>query len=308
MKILIIGSKGMLGGALAEAFAGEELFLWDLEDIDITDEKQVQEKIGELKPDVIINAAAYNAVDKCETEEGFAIAKKVNGEGPGYLAAIAKDLGAVFVHYSSDYIFGGEMKKEGFKEDDEPSPVNKYGESKLLGEQAVQKYGDKYYILRTCKLFGKIGKSEVAKKSFVDLMLQLASERDKLEVVDEEYASPTYALDLAKRTKEIILSGEVAPAMRRGTAPPRFPYGIYHVTNSDACTWYEFAKEIFKIKNTKLAGAPHVAGHLPEIIPVSSDKFPRPARRPKFSVLLNTKLPKMRSWREALEEYLNIQY
>ncbi len=283
----------MLGGALADAFAGEELFLWDLENIDITDEKQVKEKIGELKPDIIINAAAYNAVDKCETEEGFEIAKKVNGEGPGYLAAAAKKSGAVFVHYSSDYVFGADIKKEGYKENDVPNPVNKYGESKLLGEKRVQEKGEKYYILRTCKLFGKPGESEVAKKSFVDIMLQLAAERDKLEVVDEEYASPTYVADLAARTKEIIESA---------MTPSRLPYGIYHVTNSDACTWYEFAKEIFKIKNIDV-----------EVEPISSEKFSclafregraRPAKRPKFSVLLNTKLPKMRSWKEALEEYL----
>lgn len=274
----------MLGGALAEVFRGEEIFLWDLEDIDITSREMVFKKIGELKPEIIINAAAYNAVDKCEEPEGFAQAKKVNGEGPGYLAEIAKELGAIFVHYSSDYVFGGDEKKEGYREDDTPSPVNKYGEAKLLGEQRVEEKGEKYYILRTCKLFGKPGASETAKKSFVDLMLQLASERNKLEVVNEEYASPTYAPDLAGRTKEIIAGG--------------YPYGIYHVTNSDACTWYGFAKEIFESETTS-------SRFQPEIIPVTSDKFPRPARRPKFSILLNTKLPKMRSWREALREYLS---
>lgn len=268
----------MLGQYLAEVFSGEELFLWDREEIDITDEKQAREKITKLTPDLIINAAAYNAVDKCEEEEGFAIAKKVNGEAPGYLAKIAKEVGSVFVHYSSDYVFDG-SKEEGYKENDEPSPVNKYGESKLMGEREVQKYGDRYYILRTCKLFGNPASSAEAKKSFVDLMLQLAGERDKLEVVDEEYASPTYALDLAKRTKEIVDGG--------------YPWGIYHATNDDACTWYEFAKEIFKIKNIDI-----------KVEPVNSDKFPRLARRPKFSVLLNTKLPEMRSWREALREYL----
>ena len=278
MKILIIGAKGMLGQYLAEVFSGNELYLWDKEEIDITNETQSREKVTELKPDLIINAAAYNAVDNCESPEGFEIAKKVNGEGPGYLAKIAKELGATFVHYSSDYVFAGD-NKEGYKEDDKPSPVNKYGESKLLGEQNIAKFGEKYYILRTCKLFGKPASSIEAKKSFVDLMLNLAEKHAKLEVVDEEYASPTYALDLAKRTKEII-KGE-------------YPFGIYHTTNSDACTWYEFAKEIFKIKNMDV-----------KVDPVTSDKFPRPARRPKFSVLLNTKLPEMRSWRESLKEYL----
>lgn len=278
MKILIIGAKGMLGQYLAEVFSGNELYLWDREEIDITDEAQVREKITELKPELIVNAAAYNAVDKCEEEDGFAIAKKVNGQGPGYLAKIAKELNSIFVHYSSDYVFAGE-NKDGYKEDDQPSPVNKYGESKLLGEQNVAKFGEKYYILRTCKLFGKPASSIEAKKSFVDLMLNLAEKRDKLEVVDEEYASPTYALDLAKRTKEIIDN--------------KHPYGIYHTTNSEACTWYEFAQEIFKIKKIDI-----------EVESVSSDKFPRPARRPKFSVLLNTKLPEVRSWKESLKEYL----
>lgn len=285
MKILIIGAKGMLGQELINAFrdkgdetGGAEIIAWDREEVDITDEFGSAQKIKDLKPEIIINAAAYNAVDKCEEAEGFLIAKKVNGEAPGYLAKIAKELGVIFIHYSTDYVFAGD-KKEGYREDDTPNPISKYGESKLLGEENVKKFGERYYILRTCKLFGRPAISEAAKKSFVDIMLNLAGKQDTIEAVDEEYASPTYVLDLAERTREVAGGG--------------YPWGVYHVTNSGACTWYEFAKEIFKIKNIKI-----------NLVSVSGDKFPRPASRPKFSMLLNTKLPPMRSWQEALKNYL----
>jgi dTDP-4-dehydrorhamnose reductase len=287
IKILIIGSKGMLGQELMRVFGDKrqetesaEIIGWDRGEIDVANEVEVNQKIKDLKPDIIINAAAYNAVDKCEEEEGFAIAKKINGEAPGYLAKIAKELEIILVHYSTDYVFAGD-KKEGYKEDDAPSPISKYGESKLLGEENVRKFGEKYYLLRTCKLFGRPAISEAAKKSFVDIMLNLAGKQDTIEAVDEGYASPTYAPDLAQRTREIV--------------DGHYPWGIYHVTNSGACTWYEFAKEIFKIKNIKI-----------NLIPVGGDKFPRPARRPKFSPLINTKLPLMRSWQEALKEYLKL--
>lgn len=277
MKILIIGSKGMLGQDLAEVFSVQELILWDKDEIDITDEDLAFKKIKEEKPDVIINSAAYNDVDGCE--DSFELAKKVNGYAVGYLAKAAKEIGAVLIHYSTDYVFKGD-KKEGYKEDDRPNPQSKYAESKYLGEQELQKNTDKYYLIRTSRLFGKPAIAVGAKKSFVDKMLELSKNHDKLEVVDEEYSNPTYTPDLARQTKYIVEN--------------KLLFGIYHAVNEGACTWYEFAKEIFKIKNIDV-----------KLVPVGSDKFPRLAKRPNYSSLINTKLPKLRSWQEALRDYLS---
>lgn len=309
-KILILGAKGMLGQELKSVFTENdyEVTAWDKEELDIADEAQVLEKITKLAPGVIINAAAYNAVDKCEKDEQeFELAKKINGQAPGYLAKAAKEIGAVFVHYSSDYVFGAEMPELpepagctgscgscalhndfepeiGYAEDATPSPVNKYGESKLMGEEAVKKNGDKYYIIRLSKLFGKPATGEDAKRSFFDVMLELGkkaqSSGEAVKAVDEETSCFTYAVDLAKKTKEIIEAKK--------------DFGIYHVTNSEACTWFEAVEELYL-----QAGLEKV-----KIEPVSGEEFPRAALRPYFSALINKKLNPLRSYKEALAEYL----
>jgi dTDP-4-dehydrorhamnose reductase len=282
-KILILGSKGNLGQQLVAVLKNDyEVIAFDRDEVDITDRDLVIKKINDIKPDIIINAAAYNAVDKCEEEEGYEIAKKINGEAPEYLAQGALEANAVLVHYSSDYVFNGE-KKEGYKEDDSPNPISKYGETKLMGERAIMnlsEQGLKYYLIRTSKLFGSIGKSEQSKQSFFDTILKLAKEKKEIDVVDEEVSSFTYTPDLAKATKELVESAK--------------EYGIFHIVNSGPCTWYEAVKELFKL-----------AGVNVRVNPVTSDKFPRPAKRPKYSVLLNTKLKPMRDWNIALKEYLN---
>ncbi|MCX6763998.1 MAG: NAD(P)-dependent oxidoreductase [Candidatus Moranbacteria bacterium] len=321
-KILIIGAKGMLGQVLAKVFSGDknnEVTAWDKEEIDITDEKQVGKKISKLKPEIIINAAAYNAVDKCEDAKGYEIAKNINGQAPGYLAKIAKKINAILVHYSSDYVFDGEPElpeptgcghncgscglhegftpQIGFAEYAKPKPINNYGKSKLMGEKEVQKNTKKYYIIRTSKLFGKPAISEGAKKSFFDVMLEAGKKNNgvhpvkysqgesaksgfnRVKVIDEETACFTYAPDLAKKTKEIIESKK--------------PFGIYHVVNSEPCTWYEAVLELYQQAKIKT-----------KVIPISAEEFLRPAKRPYYSVLLNTKLNPMRSYKEALREYL----
>lgn len=280
--LLIIGAKGMLGQELVQVFSDSyHVIGWDREDIDATDAGECREKIGELRPDIIINAAAYNAVDKAEEEaEAATLAHKLNAKAPGQLAQLAKELGALFVHYSSDYVFAGDTE-EGYAEDAQTNPLNVYGKSKAAGEQAVIEHGEKYYIIRLSKLFGKPATSEAAKKSFVDVMLYLATDggKDHLDLVDEEDSSPTYAPDLAQFTRNLI--------------EDTVEYGIYHGVNSGHCTWYEFAKEVFAIRNIEMSTSP-----------VGMDAFPRPAKRPKHSVLLNTKRAKQRSWQEALKEYL----
>jgi len=304
-KILIIGAKGMLGQELIRIFGRDKDYAvtaWDKDEIDITKEKDASAKIKKLKPAIIINSAAYNAVDKAEGEKEFEIAKKINGQAPGNLAKIAKSIGATFVHYSSDYVFNGEpeinfepagcsgnctgcglhqnfVPQIGFDEKSKPKPISNYGKSKLLGEKEVQKVKGKNYIIRLSKLFGRPAKAEGAKKSFFDVMLEAGKKNKTVKVVDEETSCFTYAPDLAKKTKEIIEAEK--------------PFGIYHVINSDPCTWYEAVLELYKQAKIKT-----------KVIPVSSDEFPRPAKRPAYSVLLNTKLNPMRSYKEALKEYL----
>lgn len=323
IKLLVVGSSGMLGQELVSVFKNDKdykVFAWDKKEIDITIQKQVQEKIAKLKPAIILNAAAYNNVDGCEKNKTeFEKAKNLNGKAPGYLAKIAKKIDAILVHYSTDYVFNGlpeipEPKgcagmcsscslhqnfvpQIGFDENAVPDPLQKYGKTKLMGEEAVQKNGEKYYIIRLSKLFGKPAKNKEAKKSFFDVMLTLGKKHKEVHpvksakggfapqkfngvrVVDEETSCFTYAPDLARKTKQIIEA--------------RKPFGIYHVANSGACTWYEAAVELYKQAKLKT-----------KVIPVSSAEFQRPAERPYVSILINTKLNPLRNYKLALKEYL----
>lgn len=286
MKILILGAKGNLGQQLAQVFKNNyEVSAWDRKELDITDKESVLRKIKSVKPRMIINAAAYNAVDKCEADENeFDLAKKINGEAVGYLAQAALENNAVLVHYSSDYVFNGE-NENGYREDDEPNPISKYGETKLMGERAVVdagKQGLKYYLIRASKLFGPQAISKASKPSFFDIMLKLAESKNEIDVVDEEVSCFTYTPDLAAATKDLIES--------------KNPYGICHITNSGSCTWYKAAKELFKLAGINI-----------KVNAVAGDKFPRPAKRPKYSVLLNTKLDNLRDYKEALSEYLKVE-
>lgn len=295
----------MLGQELARIYADSakyELYAWDIEDIDITDEKNTQAKIRELSPEIIFNAAAYNAVDKCETDKaGLEMAKKLNSLAPGYLAKAARETGATLVHYSTDYVFSGMpdipepegctgscgscslhdgfIPEMGFRESDIPEPIQNYGKTKLAGEDAVQKDGEKYYIIRLSKLFGKPASAEGAKRSFFDVMLEAGKKNKEVKAVDEETSCFTYAPDLAQKSKEIV--------------ELEMPYGIYHVTNSGAATWYEAAAELYK-----------QAGLKTKVVAVGAEEFPRPAQRPYVSTLINTKLMPLRKWQDALREYL----
>ncbi|MBI2099123.1 dTDP-4-dehydrorhamnose reductase [Candidatus Uhrbacteria bacterium] len=278
MKTLIIGAKGMLGQELVKVFSYGQVLAWDKEEIDITDKNDVLKKILETKPDLIINAAAYNAVDKAEEDE--ATANLLNGTAVSYLAQAATIGGAAIIHYSTDYVFDG-TNKNGYAEDARPAPLSVYGRSKLLGEKELVRNADKHYLIRTSRLFGPPAASGAAKKSFPDAILDLAKTKKYLDLVDEEYSSPTYAKDLASRTKEIM--------------DKQMPYGIYHAANSGACTWYGFGKKVLEIAKEGAVCRP-----------VSSSAFPRPAKRPAYSELISTKMPPLRSWEEALTEYLNI--
>jgi len=283
-KILILGAQGNLGQQLVKVFSTDaeyEVIGWDRTEIDVTDNGLIKKKINDLKPQIIINAVAYNAVDDIESDEGFAIAEKLNVKAVANLAQEALAIGAIMVHYSTDYVFEGN-NEAGYKEDDEPKPISRYGESKLMGEQEVIRLsgrGLKWYLIRTSKLFGPKGTSEKVKPSFFDTMLNLSKTQESLDIVNEEVSCFTYTPDLANETKKLLESDK--------------GYGIYHIVNSNPVTWYQAAKKLFKITETKI-----------KVNPVTSDNFPRPAKRPKYSVLLNTKLKKLRRWDGALKEYL----
>jgi len=275
-KILILGANGMLGHALAEIFADQNPILWDSADLDITKADQVKTKLAELKPTLILNAAAYTDVDCAERNKE--LANSVNGYGVGYLAKAAKELGAILVHYSTDYIFDGK-NKNGYKENDPTNPISAYGFSKQLGEQQLQQNCEMYYLIRSSWLFGEYGG-----KNFVKRILTKAQNQRKLKVVNDHFGKPTYAKDLAAKTREIINQQK--------------PCGIYHVTNEtmpEGISWYDLAKKAVELVGLKT-----------EVVPCSSAEFPQPAKRPKYAMLVNTKLKPMRSWEEALEEYLNL--
>lgn len=280
MKLLILGAKGNLGNQLTQTYNGAEIFGWDKNDVDITDMKNLTKKIIDLKPEIIINAAAYNAVDKCQVDEKeYALAKKINSEAVGVIAEAAKKINALFIHYSTDYVFAGN-NIEGYDEAAEPNPINNYGQSKLAGEKEILNCQNlKYYLIRTSKLFGPKGLSEVAKPSFFDIMLRAAAEKDEIKVVDEEKSCFTYTPDLAAATKNLT--------------DKKMPFGIYHIANSGPATWFEACAELFKIAKIDK-----------KIISISGAEFKRPALRPASSILLNTKLPPLRSYQEALEEYI----
>ncbi|MDP3057626.1 MAG: NAD(P)-dependent oxidoreductase [bacterium] len=305
-KVLILGASGMLAADLIKVFSASKkyaLTAWGFRDLDITNEEAVKEKIGKFKPDIIINAAAYTAVDQAEKE--FDKAMAVNGYALKNLAEIASETGACLVHYSTDYVFDGKNPK-GYKEDSEPNPVSAYGQSKFVGEQMISMTAfhnsgggcagcgaghgcDKikamkplnYYIIRSSWLYGKNG------KNFVDTMVGLAAKHKELKVVKDQRGSPTFTVDLAKATKDLIEKD--------------LSFGIYHFTNKTpkkGINWYDFAREIFKIKKIKVA-----------VKPVTTKEFYSGnknylAKRPAYSMLINTKLPSARNWKEALKDYL----
>ncbi len=278
VRWLIVGGAGQLGRDLQDVLSDQDTAAVDLPDIDITDSASVAAAFDTHTPDVVVNAAAYTAVDAAEDDE--ATATLVNGTGPGLLAAAcAVRPGTRLVQVSTDYVFSGDANVP-YPESASPDPRSAYGRSKLLGEQAVQsELPDRSYIIRTAWLYGQHG------ANFVKTMLRLESERDTVAVVDDQIGQPTWSHDLARQIRVLLESG--APA------------GVYHGTNSGETSWFGFTREIFRL-----------VGADPERVqPTTTDAFPRPAPRPAFSVLghdawTQVGLPEMRPWDEALADAL----
>jgi len=216
MKILILGAKGMLGHDLMKVFGAFWPLGLGINDLDITDVKKLTRKLKKLKPDVIINAAAYTDVDAAEKNKK--LAQKINGQAVANLARLSLRLGAILIHFSTDYVFSG-RKKQGYQESDLPeTPLNNYGRSKLIGERQINKLasqGLKYYLIRTSWLFGPASHRH-HHKNFVDTILKLAKNRKMIKVVNDQFGSPTYTYDLALAVKNLLIN--------------KAPYGIYHLT------------------------------------------------------------------------------
>ena len=283
MKILITGANGMLAKSVRKRLEGNELICTDVADLDITDEEAVLKKVSEIKPEYIINCAAYTAVDKAET--AGEIVEKINADGPRNLAKAAKKNECVLVHVSTDYVFGGDLDVEkDYKEDDPKNPVTAYGITKLHGEEAIEENTDKYYIFRTAWLYGD-------GNNFVRTMLKLGEEKDELNVVSDQHGSPTYAEDLANFIGEAI--------------EKKIPYGIYNATNEGYTTWYDFTKAIFEY-----------AGIVCRVNPVTTEEYIKmmkvtQAKRPKNSQMTKEKLKaqgiEVPEWEDALKRYLKAE-
>jgi dTDP-4-dehydrorhamnose 3,5-epimerase/reductase len=281
-RVLITGANGGMGSVLVKEFrsAGYDVLATDKDTLDITNGEEVHEFMKAEKPDIIINSAAYNFVDDAEERDGYEKAYAINALGPENLAREAASMDIPFVHYSTDYVFDG-RQTGGYTENDEPRPISKYGESKAAGEQLVRRAGGQWYICRMSKLFGPSGNSLNAKPNFVDLMLRLATEKPMLQIVDEENGNPTYTVDAAAMTRQVL----------EGC----YESGVYHlVSGGPAVTPFEFAEEVFVLGGID---TPRER--------VSADAFPRAAARPKFAQLHNTKLPPLRSRIVALRHYLD---
>lgn len=276
MKVLVTGVKGQLGHDVVNELEkkGHVAVGVDVEEMDITDSAKVEEVITREMPEAVVHCAAYTAVDAAE--DNIDICRKVNAEGTENIAKVCGKLDIKIIYISTDYVFDGEGTHM-WQPDDERHPLNVYGQTKYEGELAVEKYTDKYFIVRIAWVFGVNG------KNFIKTMLKLGSTKDELNVVNDQVGSPTYTYDLAKLLVDMVESDK---------------YGRYHATNEGHCTWYEFAKEIFK-----------QAGMNVKVNPVSSDEFPSKAKRPHNSRMSKDKLEqngfeKLPAWEDALVRYL----
>lgn len=286
MKLLITGASGQLGQAFVRLLSDNESFSYTAyshREMDICSVVAVDNRVERDKPDVIINAAAYTAVDRAEDEVDQAFA--VNRDGPGVLAKISAEAGLPIIHYSTDYVFDGE-KASDWTETDTVSPLGVYGSSKLAGENVVRELNERHIILRTSWVFSPYG------NNFVKTMLRLGKEREVLTVVNDQFGKPTCALEIARITLEIL---------------PRITgnYGIYNLAQPETTSWFEFARSIFKDATDAGIGLT-----LRELQGIPSSKYPTIARRPKNSSLATEKLEdvfniSMQSWKTSLTEVIS---
>jgi dTDP-4-dehydrorhamnose reductase len=270
---VVLGSAGQLGRDLIPRLDGEVIGLTRAR-ADLTRAETLQSTLSELRPDVVISCAAYNFVDKAESEADAAFA--VNAWGVRALASICRELGCTLVHFSTDYVFGlDDGRRTPYTEADAPGPISVYGLSKLAGEYLIRSLCPKHLIIRTCGLYGVWGSGGKG-GNFVETMLRLAGQGKPLRVVADQICTPSYTVDVATATAALLTTGR---------------HGVCHITNSDSCSWHEFAAAIFELTGIKA-----------DLTPIASAEYQAAARRPSYSVLASTE--PLRPWRDALAAYL----
>ena len=279
MKILLIGASGQLGADLAKVLAGHELLAPPRRSLDLLQPNRIRQVLQSERPQVVINTAAFHRVDDCESRASTAF--QVNGEAVLNLALAARDIEAVLVHYSTDYVFDGAAARP-YREGDLPRPINVYGVSKLAGEHLLASAWERHFLIRTSGLYGRAGSSGKG-GNFVETMIRKATAGESVRVVHDQRLTPTSTRELARATAALVETSH---------------YGLFHVTSKGNCTWYEFAGEIFQL-----------LGLEPDLTPTTSDAFAAAARRPAYSVLANHHLDDLgmddlKHWKDALREYL----
>ncbi|MEP6515493.1 dTDP-4-dehydrorhamnose reductase [Microcoleus vaginatus] len=285
MKILLAGGSGQLAQELQPILLSSgEVIAVDRTRLDLSQPESIRQAMAEIQPDLVVNAGAYTAVDKAESEPELANA--VNGIAPGILAEECEKLGASLMHFSTDYVFDG-SHGSAYLETDSTNPLGSYGKSKLAGEEAIRKAGNRHIIIRTAWVYGNGGKG-----NFVKTMLRLGKEREEIRVVADQIGSPTWTGDLSAATSQIIpLLGQES-------------FGTYHYTNSGVCSWYDFAIAIFE--EAAQLGLPL---KVQRVIPITTSEYPTPAKRPAFSVLSTVKISALLGtypphWRQGLRQML----
>ncbi|PMS36898.1 dTDP-4-dehydrorhamnose reductase [Trinickia symbiotica] len=285
--ILVTGASGQVGFELVRCLQGlGRVVAPDHNTLDLADESRLAVVVREIKPSLIINPAAYTAVDQAETERDAAMC--INAVAPGLLASEAQRLGIPLIHYSTDYVFDG-AKPAPYQEDDRVGPLNVYGESKLAGERAVEDCGGLHLVLRTSWVYGVRG------RNFVRTMLRLAQEREELRIVADQIGAPTWSRTIAEATAQIVAQSMALPEDARADWWARRS-GIYHLTADGQTSWAGFAKAIFDVA---------LRDKRPKVVPITSAEYPTPARRPANSRLSNAKLTatfgiRPPQWRDAL--------
>lgn len=294
MRVLVTGKDGQVGRELAALpQTGFEMVMAGRGDCDLAREESIRSLVRRVAPDAIVNAAAYTAVDRAETEQDLCFA--VNATAPGTLAEEAARLGALFIHYSTDYVFDG-TKSVPYVESDPVSPLNTYGASKEAGERAVAASNGRFLVLRTSWVYGSHG------KNFLSTMLRLAQERPEIRVVDDQIGAPTSAGAIARATARLLRQYAVPSTS--------VPSGIYHMTAGGSTSWCGFARAIFAARS---AGAnpqavnPQILN--PRVVAITSEEYPTPAKRPKNSRLSNDRFNlffgfHMPQWQEQMAEVL----
>ncbi|HEV2988492.1 MAG TPA: dTDP-4-dehydrorhamnose reductase [Candidatus Angelobacter sp.] len=282
MKVAILGANGQLGADITTAFLaeGDEVLALTHEDVEVSSLESVKKFLETASPEIVINTAAFHNVERCEDEPLPAFT--VNAIGARNVAQVTDSLGVKLVHISTDYVFDG-AKLSPYVEEDQPRPLNVYGNSKLAGEYFVRCTNPRHFVVRVSGIYGKHPCRAKAGLNFVEMMLKLAREREELRVVDDQRVTPTPTIEIAKQLTLLSRTSD---------------YGIYHATSEGSCTWYEFARTIFDLTGTKVRLEPARAG-----------EFPTKARRPRNSVLENAALKSkslnvFADWRTGLEDYL----